>query len=444
MSKHIHLNSLISICLLLSHTAQGSPPAPAHSPEAHTDLICHTNRASECYPAIFQPTEHFQLIHDDQSIPPGLHVRLNLATGLKEARLNVPEPDDAPKADLVIIDNPPVPAIEEQAPLKAEMLAQEEAPSNPDQVDNFEGPIPHIPYDEADQFEYYRRNAAKLFHLTPSNSGDVLSAMTALTEFAHSQEWGLTISKDPTLVNIFVNFINPESASPIEVQSAAAQLLGTAIQNNPEALEEFIEQFRKPSIFQSSPMSILHTALKVSTEKDSTSENTILQKRLLFFLSQLCHDSTGKQVQSFVSRSGLSTLLAIFKTEHVSIDDAQDKVRAKIANFLADHILPVMANWEGGSLLKTTPPDVSILMTEKQSTWMNAMGEMKLWCPALQKAIKMYDTRAQTPTHESTKAYESIMEANEILDKVLSAHGCQGGCNCDSENLSAPFNNEEL
>ena len=109
----LKLPTSLLLCLLSLFTAQAKSPLP--SPQASTDLICHTAHASECYPAIFQPTIHFKRIHDDQSLPPGLHVRMNLATGLKEARLNVPEPDDAPKADLVIIDDvKPRPRIEEE------------------------------------------------------------------------------------------------------------------------------------------------------------------------------------------------------------------------------------------------------------------------------------------------------------------------------------------
>ena len=95
------------LSFLILSKAYGS--APTSSPPASTELICHTAHASECYPAIFQPTEHFQRIHDDQSIPIGLHVRINLATGIKEGRLNLPEPPGTPHADLLIIDDLPLP-----------------------------------------------------------------------------------------------------------------------------------------------------------------------------------------------------------------------------------------------------------------------------------------------------------------------------------------------
>ena len=113
----IRLSSVLPILLAFILQSKVHGFAPISSPPASTELICHTTLASECYPAIFQPTEHFQRIHDDQSIPPGLHVRMNLATGLKEARLNVPEPPGTSHAELVIIDDlPPRPSIEKDDP----------------------------------------------------------------------------------------------------------------------------------------------------------------------------------------------------------------------------------------------------------------------------------------------------------------------------------------
>ena len=58
------------------------------------DIICHTSNREECYPRIFQPTEEFQTVHDDQELPSGLHVRLNIWTGQKEAKINVPDEED--------------------------------------------------------------------------------------------------------------------------------------------------------------------------------------------------------------------------------------------------------------------------------------------------------------------------------------------------------------
>ena len=48
----------------------------------------------------FIPTREWQVVDDGQSIPPGLHVRINLATGLKEAKLL--DPEEGGEADHVL------------------------------------------------------------------------------------------------------------------------------------------------------------------------------------------------------------------------------------------------------------------------------------------------------------------------------------------------------
>ena len=44
---------------------------------------------------MFEPTEEWQEIKPGQSIPPGLHVRVDLQTGLKEAKLMDSEESDS-------------------------------------------------------------------------------------------------------------------------------------------------------------------------------------------------------------------------------------------------------------------------------------------------------------------------------------------------------------
>ncbi|KAJ3276735.1 nucleotide exchange factor sil1 [Terramyces sp. JEL0728] len=48
------------------------------------DQICNEQM---CVPLIFQPTDQFQPIYPGQRIPKGLHIRIDYATGLKEAKL---------------------------------------------------------------------------------------------------------------------------------------------------------------------------------------------------------------------------------------------------------------------------------------------------------------------------------------------------------------------
>src|SRR5690606_6751119 len=74
--------SLLPLLLLLPYV---SSTAPAPSSDRQ---ICHPNQP--CYPAVFVPTDEFQRIYDDQEVPAGLHIRMNIYTGEKEAKKMAP------------------------------------------------------------------------------------------------------------------------------------------------------------------------------------------------------------------------------------------------------------------------------------------------------------------------------------------------------------------
>ncbi|KOS20558.1 Nucleotide exchange factor SIL1 [Escovopsis weberi] len=92
------LRSVLAASLAVSGRLASASSPPASSPEASSDsdLICHVPASPggepDCYPRVFRPTDEFQVLRDDQELPkrPPLHVRLNVATGRREARINVP------------------------------------------------------------------------------------------------------------------------------------------------------------------------------------------------------------------------------------------------------------------------------------------------------------------------------------------------------------------
>ena len=400
MSANIRLNALLISTYFFA--VQGSPPIPAHSPEAHTDLICHTSHASECYPATFQPTEHFQPVRDDQSIPPGLHVRLNLATGLKEARLNVTEPENAPKADIVLIDNPPLAAVDDQAALMPDELSPEQ-------------PLPIAPTEEAEQIAYYRRYVSRIFplHDITSQKDDILQALNALTELAHSFEWGHRIASVSRLTGALLYYFNPISASPIEVQSAAAHLLGAIIQNNPEASAALLNRCSDaisciyPDL---RPKDVVYDALRDSSGKELTVENTRLQRRLLFFLYQLSHD-TGSDTSESKRRAyayELPMLLAVFDPEALSLNDGRDKVRAWVADYLLELVLPALG---------------AGLDPIMEGNPLHDYMDVESWRSAFRRIIKMYENAGTDSllSHGSLEAYESIRLAYGTMNRLADA-----------------------
>ncbi|KAI4211251.1 MAG: hypothetical protein LQ351_005935 [Letrouitia transgressa] len=296
-----------------------SAQATAPSPKASTDLICHTNRASDCYPRIFQPTETFQLVHDDQSLPPGLHVRMNLATGVKEARLNIPETQEADgRSNLAIFQTLEDPAVDvEINALPQKVLQQESNPRHPLEftTDVGDGSI-------------FSSRAANVKQSATSGDLDILlPSLADLQELSHSYHWGLTLAEDERLVHTIYQLLRPSTISQ-EVRSQAVLLLGTALHNNLPASSALLTHFYSNE-WPEGPLEAVITALEHE-------ESPTLASRMIFLLSALCQNQT--QLARFIKSDGTNLLIHVFDAQSAGRDN-KDKLRWKISNFLSDRFL---------------------------------------------------------------------------------------------------------
>ncbi|KAL9611794.1 MAG: hypothetical protein Q9167_003562 [Letrouitia subvulpina] len=296
-----------------------STQATVPSPKASTDLICHTNRASDCYPRMFQPTETFQSVHDDQTLPPGLHVRINLATGVKEARLNIPEPQEADwHSNLAIFQTPEDPTIDiDMNALPQKVLRQ--------------GYIHRLPLDFGSDVGHGSIFSSRVADIKQSaTSGDLdilLTSLAHLQELSHSYHWGLTLAEDERLVHTLYQLLLPTSISQ-EVRSLTALLLGTALHNNLPALSAMLTHFYSDE-WPQGPMEAAIAALKHE-------EPLSLTSRMVFLLSALCQDRA--QLARFVESDGMNLLIRVFDAQSAGRDD-KDNLRRKISNFLLDRFL---------------------------------------------------------------------------------------------------------
>lgn len=385
---------LLSLLLLSKVYAS----APASSPSASTELICHTAYALECYPAIFQPTEHFQHLHNDQSLPPGLHVRMNLATGLKEARLNVPEPPGTSHADLVIIDDlPPRPSIEEDEPVAE--LAELHDQSDPDT--GYRGPYYPAAFDAEESSLFF--SSITTLHPTTALSTTDLPTLSALQDLAHSIHWGVALARDTAVCQNLVSAIDPGSAASAEVRSAAALLLGTAIHSNPDALNTLLSHSYSPEADMTPVIKVL------AALRDPEQEDITLKTRIVFLLSQLCQNT--EQLRIFVHSEGLTTFLDLFEPEKMTLDDGKDRFRTKAANFIHDRILSSLGSTN--DLSSQSGSEISRL--ENHQALVNGLEP---WCNAFTKALRKYKyvgMSADNLSPAADAAYESIKEANQAL-----------------------------
>ncbi|KAK4127183.1 hypothetical protein N657DRAFT_641127 [Parathielavia appendiculata] len=245
--KMLPLNLLALIGLMACGASASSPAAsessssPSPSPAADVELICHTDKPTECYPKVFQPTHEFQVVHPDQDLPLGLHVRLNVYTGLKEAKINVPDEHD--------------PALE-GLPVDSSVVIVERDQAGPDQA-QVKLPPNGPAYDPAGKIKEPKSTDPTEGHafyksLTIIKKGlDVDGALEMLDEISHDIYYGLKIAEDyDTVQELFcLSTARPSSGNPQSTTRArlASLILASATQNNPKALASLSAHWPKLS-----------------------------------------------------------------------------------------------------------------------------------------------------------------------------------------------------
>ena len=430
--------SLPIICtfLALSFNIRASVP----SPKASVDLICHTNHASECYPKTFQPNKDFQIVHNDQDLPPGLHVRLDLVTGKKEAKLNVAKDDDqalmASALDVAIIDSPASPSTPSSEVSPVQNHAQKGMKTSDQGI--IRPPISNSGEDTS--FD------ASRIHLktVPSNKPEILlSALENLEELSHDIYWGLKLAEDSEVVLKLFSLFSSNSSNT-DVRGAAALVFGTAIQNNPAAFTAALSHFYNDEVptgpMEAVIMGLVHEQLPQ------------LLIRFVYLLSELCQDQA--YLWKFINRDGLNILIAVFDAETAGRNEQRDRLRGKISNFILDHFLQQdsflatadqfesnkrTSDEEVDSGLKRESPWVLTTGVEGVYEWpheaplpptyKNMADALKPWCNAFSSSLNIW-TELERRTGPVVAA-EQVQEAHTALEKKLKDFGCSCETDCD-------------
>lgn len=351
---------------------------------------------------------------------------MNLATGVKEAKLN--EPDSAqgnPAAGLVIIDDVPHGPPE----LRDQSKPQDYTTQRHLQFDPSEGSVFASSVDD--------------LKASSSHSSTAVPALASLEDLAHSQHWGLTLARDSQLSHILFQMLSPVASDAqysLEIQSAAALLLATAIHNNPAALEAALAHFYNDE-WPTGPLEAVILAL--AHERLSS-----LLTRMVFLLSALCQDET--QLWKFVDARGLHILAQVFDAENAG-SDGNDRLRGKIANFMVDRLLQLDETTRKARPLsqddreRQMEPELD-MDSENTDSWVMIHDNMispkevvsetgftgvadifKPWCLLFEKSSRKLSGRGAN--NESARAHENIHDAQVALDRKLDFYG--SGCSGD-------------
>ena len=313
---------------------------------------------------------------------------MNLATGLKEARLNLPEPPETSHADLVIIDDPPPrPNIQKDPSIPKLLELQDESHSDT----RYERGPYHPAALDVEESSLFSISIAQLHSATTLSAAD-LPALSVLQDLAHSIHWGVALTRDAAVSQQLVSAVVPGYPASNEVRSTAMLLLGTAIHSNPDALNALLSH----SYLSEADMSPVLSVLAVLRQLEQ--DEMTLKTRTVFLLSQLCQNT--EQLEIFVRSEGLLTLSDLFRAEKMTLKDENHKFRAKAANFLHDRILCSLSG----------------LDRLKQSQALTK--GLESWCDTFAIALRDYKflgTREEAMSPVADAAYNSIEEANQKL-----------------------------
>lgn len=293
-------------------------------------MICSENNPSDCYPQVFEPTKDWQVVKEGQQIPAGLHVRVNLETGLEEARIL--QEDINLRAEVVIADVEDV-----QDKVKVGLNSEEVKKKMQDTINQYR-----------ERKKTFSRNKITVLDLNDFDhsvtevvsyqAGDstyrLEKALSTLADLSHDIEFGERLAQDPvifyTMADLANNLLGSKekvlNPTNVRLSELIYRLMGSALRNNPEAVEKVLEN--QPTSFVDGLFAALSNAFV----------SEVIHKRILGVVHALTanrHFSYryfNKEVTE--NAVGLHQLISLFPSLGVSS-------QVRIANIFEDlHLLP--------------------------------------------------------------------------------------------------------
>ncbi|KAI2615701.1 hypothetical protein GGR54DRAFT_265739 [Hypoxylon sp. NC1633] len=221
------------ISSVVSFASASSPPSA--SPSAETKLICHTNNQADCYPKVFSATDEFQIIHDDQDIPPGLHVQLDVQTGQRQAKLYNPK-EENPALEGLPVDRSVV-VIDPDTP-------QDDSPQIPFGAPAYE-PVGAVKAPREKDAGFVQALETIKHHLTSGRSDGLAKALEDLEDLSHDMYYGLQIASDTEATQALFCLLTTRDATTAATSEVpltsrpdflASSILASSVRNNKPAL----------------------------------------------------------------------------------------------------------------------------------------------------------------------------------------------------------------
>jgi nucleotide exchange factor SIL1 len=325
-----------------AHDTQSQQPKTQQK-QQQGDLICHTSDPKDCYPRLFVPTDEFQTVHEDQELPNGLHIRLNVWTGQKEAKINVPD-EQNPALEGLPVDSAVVLVDQEQA--------DTDVPVIPEGAPAYE-PVGKIKEPEHAAQPFFEGLKLLKSGNIENKDNELDNALENLEEMSHDMYYGLKIAEDTEAVKALFCLMDDQSPAAAEGAKPwdhqAAMILSGTLQNNPSALQETAKVWSQVMATQcprgGSPLNKSFYSSFVPADVTKPNKPAAsLAKAKVGVINGLIKDDAIRA--EFMEHGGMTRLLEVLLPEGTEWSAAQRKVgQLVLDNFLDVDMGAKLGQW---------------------------------------------------------------------------------------------------
>ncbi|CAF3698496.1 unnamed protein product [Rotaria socialis] len=321
MSLYNSFSITYLLCIILILTVQSLSSVPLRTQQSEESFIKNTEE--------FVPTNEWQTVKEGQAIPPGLHIRLNLQSGLREAKLLENSKQEPSSNDLVLIPTDPD---NEHERISKENLqrAFSNLDFSKDDVVTDEKHVEDVkrkfrPYDELKKdlesmnmkIETDHEILTKLIKQLgkTDNEENRKTILTDLEFYLHQYDNAIVFG-DMHGLELLIQLLNTTDTSN-DNRYLASLALGAAFQGNPKVQSKGLN------------LGLVRYLLHLL---NSGNDNT-LKYRLVFTLSTLLRNFPQAQ-GSFLAHGGIETIVKI-----VDSTDSNNKMKLRVIQLMNDLII---------------------------------------------------------------------------------------------------------
>ncbi|CAG8448235.1 2144_t:CDS:2 [Ambispora gerdemannii] len=305
-------------------------PSPHLIYKKDDNTIC-SKLSGHCYHKVFQPTSEFQNVLEGQEVPTGLHIRVDINTGMRQAKLLDADETATERTSVILLDENGNSIIKEETsitttiskideeieietPKKANFHKQsDEKNSSLPLLVNTPKPNKHIPHSDYESFDGHLKTLSQS-HDAPIQ--ELINALDGLEDLVHELDFGVRFANSDGVLMVIELLYHINN----EVKVKAATVLGTAMQNNPFSQKNAIS------------LNLIPRLLDII----SYNHDNKYSSRLLYALSSIIRGNS-EGVQSFLyDNQGLLRLAAYYASNR------DEEIRAKCAIFITDLFDPKM------------------------------------------------------------------------------------------------------